>query len=337
VKQTFVAQRVALASLGVLLVSACGLAAPAGPSNPAPIPTLPSPARAGAAPVRGRAAVPGPATGDAPGRIRIGSTSSTEQLLLAELYAQVIEADGHPVERTLNLGQREVVEPALEAGQLDLYPEYLADLLAFVEQGGPGSSDPDEAHQRLRTILGPEGIIVLDYAPAVHTTGFVVSRTTAERYHLARLSDLPSVAGQLVLGGSPECPRQPRCMRGLQKTYGITFREFRPLTGGAADTVQALLGNQVDVAMLPTTDAAIALYGLVPLQDDQHLQLAENVAPVVRLDVLRHAPELKHLTASVSAKLTTPELAQLNKQVEFEQGDIQTVAAAWLRSKGLVP
>lgn len=266
----------------------------------------------------------------------MGSTNFSEQIILAELYGQVLEANGYTVERRLNLGNREIVFPALSSGQIDMYAEYLAHALAFVDKDAAGSSNPAEAHRLLGAALAPMNISVLDYAPAVDTTGFVVTRATAARYNLTKLSDLQAVAGDLRLGGPPECPQRPFCILGLERVYGVRFKEFRALDAGGPLTVQALVGNEVEVAVLFTTDAQITARDLVLLEGDRGLQEADNVAPVVRTEILNRAPDLATLANSVSRQLTTAELTELNRQVGIDRQDPRNAAAAWLRAKGLV-
>jgi osmoprotectant transport system substrate-binding protein len=268
----------------------------------------------------------------------VGSTNFPEQVILAELYGQALQAAGYPIERRLNLGSREIVAPALESGQIDLYAEYLATMLAFVTRNETrGSTDPAATRASLQEALKPKGITVLDYAPAVDTNGYVVTRATADRYRLAKLSDVAPMGSQLVLGGPPECPQRPFCQPGLQQTYGITFKEFKALDAGGPLTVAALDANQVDVGVLFTTDAAIASRGFVLLADDKHLQLADNVAPVVRDDLLsKVGDDFRTTINNVSAKITTEELTNLNKQVGIDRKEPRDVAGAWLKEKGLV-
>jgi osmoprotectant transport system substrate-binding protein len=270
--------------------------------------------------------------------VRIGSTNFAEQLVLAELYAHALEANGYRVERQLGLGSRESVEPALEANRIDLYPEYLATLLAYVSRGATrGSSDAGETHAALRQALEPRGISVLDFAPAVNTNGFVVTRQTADRLKLSRLSDLAPVSEQLILGGSSECPIRPFCLVGLRDVYGIRFRDYRILDTGGPLTVAALDSGQVDVGVLFTTDPIIRSRQYVLLADDRNLQLADNVAPVVRMDLIKKAPNsFAGLLNAVSAKLTTDELTRLNSLVALEGQEPRVAAAAWLQANGLL-
>jgi osmoprotectant transport system substrate-binding protein len=136
---------------------------------------------------------------------------------------------------------------------------------------------------------------VLDFAPnAIDANGYVVTKPTADKYKLVKMSDLQPVAGELVLGGPPECPTRPFCLIGLQNTYNLKFKDFKSLDAGGPLTVAALdagsANGGVDVGLLFTTDPAIAIKNYVLLEDDKHLQLADNIAPVVRNDILARAP-----------------------------------------------
>jgi osmoprotectant transport system substrate-binding protein len=285
----------------------------------------------------GRQSAAGSGSGGKP-TVRIGSTNFTEQLIVAELYGQVLEANGYTVERRLNLGNREIVAPALESGQIDMVPEYLATYLTYVTKDkSKASTDPVATRRNLQEALAPRHLTVLDHAPAVDTNGFVVTKETAGKYKAARLSDLTAVAGQLVLGAPPECPDRPFCIPGLRQVYGITFKDFKALDAGGPLTVAALEGRQVDVALLFTTDAVIAAKGLVLLQDDKRLQLADNIAPVVRDDLLAKVPaDFRSLIDGVTAKITTEEITGLNRKVGLDKQDPRAVAGDWLRQKGLV-
>jgi osmoprotectant transport system substrate-binding protein len=284
------------------------------------------------------AATTGGASGAAKPSVRVGSTNFAEQQIVAELYAQALEAGGYPIERRLNLGSREIVAPALESGQIDLYPEYLATYVTYLTKDqSKASADPAATHRNLQEALRPRNLTVLDFAPAVDVNGFVVTKATAERYKLAKLSDLAAQSSQLVLGGPPECPTREFCLLGLRQTYGVQFKDFKALDAGGPLTVAALEANQVDVAVLFTTDAIIDAKGFVLLQDDKRLQLADNLAPVVRNELLNKAPaDFRTRLNGVSPKLTTSELTSLNRQVGIDKREPRTVAAAWLKAKGIV-
>lgn len=144
-----------------------------------------------------------------------------------------------------------------------------------------------------------------------------------------------SLASTLVLGGPPECPQRPFCAIGLEKTYGLTFKEFKPLDVGGPITVEAVKNGQVDVGLLFTSDPAIAANGFVLLEDDRQLQLADNLVPVLRQAVLDATPAIADLLNGWMAKLTQGALTDLNKQVSVDQEDPADVVKAWLEANGL--
>lgn len=144
-----------------------------------------------------------------------------------------------------------------------------------------------------------------------------------------------TLASTLVLGGPPECPQRPFCAVGLEETYGLTFKEFKPLDVGGPITVEAVKNGQVDVGLLFTSDPSIAANGFVLLADDKQLQLADNLVPVLRQEVLDATPAIADLLNAWMARLTQEALTDLNKQVSVDQKDPKDVAAAWLSAGGL--
>ena len=272
--------------------------------------------------------------------VKVGSTNFYEQGILGELYAQILENSGYTVERKFNLGNREIVEPALESGQIDLDGEYLATLLSFVDKTAKATTDPKETAKLLQTALSAKKLTVLDAAAATDQNGFVVTKDTATKYNLKKLSDIAANAqGLLVLGGPPECPSptRPFCIPGLKSTYGITFKDFKPLDAGGPLTVAALDGKQIDVGLLFTSDPTIVAKSFVLLEDDKHLQLSDNIAPVIRDDLLaKDDGTIKKLLNSISAKLSQDELNGMNKQVAVDKMDPKDVAKAWLKKQGLI-
>lgn len=289
-----------------LVASACGGSTSGGGANASPKPT-----------------------------VKIGSFNFAESIVLGEIYAQALEANGYTIERKFNLGNRAIVFPALEKGDLDIVPEYLATVLRFVDKDAKGSSDPKEAAKQLQDAVKAKSLTVLDFAQAVDENAFVVTKATADKYKLKKTSDVAANAqGQLVLGGPPECPTRPFCKLGLEGTYGIKLKDFKPLDAGGPLTVAALDGNQVDLALLFSSDAVISVKGFVVLEDDKHLQLADNVAPLVRNAVV--SDDLKKVLNAVSAKLTTDELIAINRANGVDKKDASVVAKDWLKKQGIV-
>jgi osmoprotectant transport system substrate-binding protein len=270
--------------------------------------------------------------------ISVASFDFPESTVLAEIYAQALEAAGFRVDRELGLGPRELVEPALQRGLVELVPEYAGSALTFVTLGGaPPTSDPEATNRALAEALAPRGITALDPAPAQDQNGFAVTRATATRYGLQTISDLAPVASSLTFGGPVECPRRPLCLQGLESTYGLSFEDFVALDASGPLTAAALAGGQVDVALMFTTDGQIAQNDFVPLQDDLGLQPAENVTPVVRTDtVQRFGPRLVDVLNAVSAELTEGALRELNAQVGFQHIEPAEAARAWLLAHGFL-
>ena len=158
------------------------------------------------------------------GSYKVGSTNFGEQEIVAELYAQVIESAGGKVDRKFKLGNREVVEPALEKGDIDLYPEYVGSYTSFLNKDATVPTDVTAAVAQLKTLADAKGVVLGAAAPAEDKNGFVVTAATATKYKLVKTSDLAKVKDTLTLGGPPECPQRPYCAIGLQKTYGLTIK-----------------------------------------------------------------------------------------------------------------
>jgi osmoprotectant transport system substrate-binding protein len=267
--------------------------------------------------------------------ITIGTFNFAESAVVGELYAQALEAAGVPVVRAFDLGTRELVEPALQRGLVDLVPEYGGSLLSFLT-GEPSSADAAEVQRSLGDALAERGLTALTPAPAQDRNVVVVTAATARRYGLRDVSDLARVAGRLAVGGPPECPDRPLCLQGLASTYGLTFRRFVPLDESGPVTAGALIAGQVQVAVMFGSDGAIAANGLVVLRDDRGLQPAEHVTPVVRTTVLdRFGPVVAEVVDRVSAALTTTQLQKLNEAVTVRRRSPPAVAAEWLASNGL--
>ncbi len=270
--------------------------------------------------------------------ITVASMNFPESGILAELYAQVLAARGLPVERIPDLGSREVVEPALEADAVDLVPEYLGTAVTFLSGGRQvATADPAKNHADLIRLFAARGITVAAYAPAQDQNGFAVSRATATARHLVRLSDLRPIAGQLVLGGPAECAERMLCRKGLERVYGLKFKQFIPIASRAV-TADALADGEIDVGLMNTTDAYLAANNLVLLTDDRKLQPADNVVPVVRTEIVRrYGQRFIDALNAVSALLTTPDLVALNRQATLGGRPAADVAHQWLASHHLVP
>jgi osmoprotectant transport system substrate-binding protein len=279
----------------------------------------------------------GTARGSAGGKgvIVVGvSGAFAENQIVAEMYAQVLEDAGYTVERQLDLRSREISQNALESGQIDLKPEYLSSLLLFLDRNAEGSSVPANVADQDAQLLEPRGITLLTPSPAQDSNVFVANAKTAEQFNLTTMSSLVPVAGQLTLGGPPECPQRPFCMTGMRSVYGMLFDDFVPLDAGGPQTVAALNNDAVQIGLLFSTDPSIDRNGFVPLVDDKHLQNAENLTPVIRSEKLNR--EVRRLLDAVSARLSTARMTELVGNVVIGGQSVAIVAGAFLTANGLL-
>jgi osmoprotectant transport system substrate-binding protein len=288
-------------------------------------------ALAGCSPSGGR----GRAPGGGKGTIVVGvSGAFAESRIVAEMYAQVLEHAGYPVERQFDLPSRELSENALESGQIDLKPEYLSSLLLYLDPNAQASNDPRPVASQDSRLLRQRGITLLRPSPAQDTNEFVATFETARHYRLRTLSSLALAAGQLRIGASPECPQRPYCLPGLKRVYGIVFDDFEPLDVGGPETVAALKDGDVQIGELFSTDPTIRRNGFVPLVDDKHLQNAENITPGIRSERLNH--EIRTLLDAVSASLTSEKVTQLVGKVILHGQGVAAVARGFLTANGLL-
>jgi osmoprotectant transport system substrate-binding protein len=268
------------------------------------------------------------------GGIRVASFDFAESVLLAEMYAQVIESTGAPVIRLGVVGPREIIAPALEQDRIDAVPEYLGSLRRHL---GADDSEPDTATALadLDDRLAGRGLSVLDAAPAENKNEFAVTAEFADREDLSRISDLAPLAAGLRFGGTAECPDRALCLVGLEEVYGLRFAAV-VAHQGSTFMAEALRREEIDVGQMFSTDAALVTFDLVVLDDDRSLQPAENIVPVVRSDAIEQwGPEVAEALNAMSRALTTRELRFLNVKVANDV-PVETVARDWLATRGLV-
>jgi osmoprotectant transport system substrate-binding protein len=275
--------------------------------------------------------------------VKIGSDGFDEARVMAEIYAQALEANGYTVDRAgIGLGGRAVLAPAIESGQIDLQPEYIGSRLGH--EGGTPTGDSAANQSALRDVLAAKGLTVLDYTPAIDTNAFVVRPETAAQFELTKMSDTAAVQDQLRWGLARDCPTNILCGKpgGALEQYGITQETIAGATLLAAcDTpmADALRNGTIHVAELCSTQPDILVNGWVVLEDDKMTQPADNVAPIVRNDLLARVDRasFEKILNDVSALIDTPTLARLYKEVNVDHRDARDVAADWLRDNGFIP
>ena len=265
--------------------------------------------------------------------VTVGSFNFPESVILAEIYAQALEGADIPVERQLDIGARELIYPELESGSIDLLPEYVGSALA-VQFGGEPTADVEATLEALNGELESVGLTALEPAEAQDKNVFVVSEDFANENDVSSIGDLAE-AGDVVMGGPPECEDRSTCFAGIVDTYGLDNLSFQTIQETPI-RVESLANGEIDVALLFSTDPTIEERGFVVLEDDQGVVAAENVVPVVRQEVVdAYGEELTGVLNEVSAALTTEALLQMNGQANAGD-DPADIAGTWLEENGLL-
>jgi len=280
-------------------------------------------------------AAEGDAAPDGP-PIRIGAQDFGESAILAEIYGQVLEAEGYEVEQVSVGGFRDVLLAAFENGEVNLSPEYAASMLEFLnENAGEATGDADETVELLQAQLDELGLVALTPAPAVDTNAFVVTQETSEAQGLTKLSDLPADGGDLTLGAPQDCETNPFCIPGLQRVYGVDLSgDFVPLEAGLV--ADALAAGEIQVGVLFSTSGRIADEGWVLLEDDEGMLAADNVTPVISAELEEaYGDELVTLLDEISAAIDTATLTELNKRFDIDKEDADVIAADFIEEAGL--
>lgn len=270
----------------------------------------------------------------AAGTVVVGSNNFAESTLLADLYGEALKAKGVKVSYQHNIGSRETSYGLIKNGSVTLLPEYNGALLAYLD----AKAAPKTVEETTRAIEAKlDGkLTLLKPSPAQNKDSVTVNAKTAQRYGLtaeSSIGDLRDIAGDLVIGGSPEFQTRHQGLRGLTTVYGVEFKSFKALDAGGPLTLAALRENTVQAADVFTTDPAIAKEKLVVLKDPKNLFGFQNVQPLVREGEL--PPEGVEALDAVSAKLDTATLRELDARVQLEKKDPLDVAKEWLRSAGL--
>ncbi|MCX4445243.1 ABC transporter substrate-binding protein [Streptomyces sp. NBC_01789] len=274
--------------------------------------------------------------------LTIGSAGFTESDLLAQMYALLLGRAGYST-KIISVTNREIYEPALENGQIDVVPEYaatFADWLNAKEHGADatpvGSPDLAATMKALRALAAPRGLTVLDPGKAVDQNAFAVTAAYARAHHLKTLSDLGRSGLPVRLAAGDECVQRPYCAPGLKKTYGIDITAADPKGVGTTQAKQAVQSGRDQMVLTTTTDATLDDFGLVLLADDKHLQNADYLVPVVNRS--RAGGEgVRKALGKLNTVLTTADLARLNEQVDSWRRLPEDVARAYLRSEHLIP
>jgi osmoprotectant transport system substrate-binding protein len=262
--------------------------------------------------------------------ISVGSAAFGENVILAEVYAQALEANDVKVTRNLQIGEREVYLKALEEGSIDLIPEYTGNLLSAYDTDSTATSS-DDVYSALGAAL-PEGFEVLDESPAEDKDSYNVTKEYSESNGVTSLSDLK---GKTVrVGGGAVLGEREYGIPGLKDVYGADASLVTIEDQGGPNTVKALLDGQVDMANIYTTTPSILDNGFVTLEDPENLIKAQNVVPLVKTAKMN--ADITSVLDKVSAALTTEDLTEMNRRNQGdEKAEPAAIAADWLKEKAL--
>jgi len=273
--------------------------------------------------------------GNAGGVIKVGSKDFTEQFILGEMYALVLENSGFKVERQLNLGGTPVAQAGLESGEIDLYPEYTGTgLLTVLKQ--PANSNQEQVYKTVAKGYKERfNLVWLQPAPMNNTQALAMTQEDAQKFNMQTISDMVAEASNLTVIGTPEFEVREDGLPGLERVYGdFQFKKYIPADPGLR--YQALMNNQADVAEAFGTDGEISAFNLVLLKDDKRLFPPYQVAPVVRQETLDANPNLREVLNTLAPKLTDETMRRLNYEVSSKQREPAEVAEEFLTQSGLL-
>ncbi len=283
----------------------------------------------------------GSSESESKGELVVGSAGFTEINIMAEMYAALLQDAGYDA-TVQTVQNRELYEPALESGDIDVVPDYAATMTEFLNRkvNGPdaavvATSDVETTVAALQELAEPLGLTALEPAQAVDQNAFVVSQDFATQNNLKTLSDLGASGLTVSLAAGEECATRPFCQLGLEQTYGIKISRIDPLGVATVPTKQSVQEGRNQLGLALTTDGTLEDFGLVVLEDDKGLQLADNLIPIVNTEQAG-AEDIATALNQLADVLTTEDLAAMNKRVDSDREREADVAQSYLEEKGLL-
>ena len=274
-------------------------------------------------------------TGSTDAAIKVGSKDFTEEFILGEMYASVLENSGLKVERKLNLGGTPVAQAGIQRGQIDLYPEYTGTaLLTVLKQ--PVNSDRKQVFETVsKSYKEKFNLVWLDPAPMNNTQALAMTQEGAKKYGIKTISDMVAKGSQLTIVSTPEFQAREDGLPGIKRVYGnFNLKKLIPVDAGLR--YQALTKGEADVAEAFATDGEIKAFNLVLLKDDKGLFPPYQVAPVVRQTALDAKPAIRDALNTLSPKLTDDTMRRLNYEVDAKKREPAEVAKEFLVQEGLL-
>lgn len=282
--------------------------------------------------------------GQAGGELTVGGATFTEMTIMQEMYRALLEDAGYTVDIS-SAENREIYAQALEAGEIDVVPEYAATMAEYLNAqiNGPdapsespvATNDATETVEAMRPLAEERGLLVLEPAEAANQNGFAVTQEFADENGVSTLSELGELGEPIVLAAVEECPDRPFCQPGLEETYGLEITEVLPLGFGSPQTKEAVADGEAQLGLVGTTDGTLDDFGLVLLEDDKQLQQADNLVPVVNAETAGDETIASTLN-QLADVLTTEDLATLNGRVDAQRELPEDVARSYLEENGLL-
>ena len=260
--------------------------------------------------------------------IVVGSQAYYSNEIIAEIYAQALEAAGFDVEKQLSIGQRDAYMPDVESGDIDVFPEYTGSLLEYISDDDIDVTSPDDVYAALQDAL-PESLTALDFAEATDQDSYTVLKSFAEENGLTTIGDLSKVTSQVTIGAAPEFEQRPYSPAAAKEVYGVDLA----FSATGPTTLESLLAGQIQVADIYTADPAFETEEIVALEDPENLIISSNVVPIVSSDI---ADDVSDVLNAISAKLTGEELVALNVLSTVEEQSSADIAKKWLADNDLV-
>ena len=268
-------------------------------------------------------------------RARIRPAAGHRADLIGELYRQALAANGYNVTVRKNIGSTEVVDQALQRGDIQAYPEYLGVAATVVAGEDVAGKSAAETYRIARDFYASRGQTLSQQTPFENVDAIATTRYFAQRERLRTIADLRRLA-HFTLGARPEFENRSQGLAGMQRVYGLTNARFRPLAIGAQ--YNALDEGDVDVANVFSTDGQLDTGDYKVLQDPQRLFGYQHVALVIDKDKLGRlgGDRFMRIIDNVNQRLTTDQMIAMNRAVAIEKADVSTVTARFLRQNGLL-
>jgi osmoprotectant transport system substrate-binding protein len=273
------------------------------------------------------------------GTVHISGQNFTEAEIVADMYAAVLQKAGYTPDVKL-VDTRDVYMKDFPEN-VDVVPEYTGAIVEFLNGTYNGAnakpitvSDAQKSIDKAKPLLDKKGATLLNPSEATDTNAFFVSKDYSEQNDVTTLSDLKGKS--VVLAAAPDCKGRLDCEGGLSSTYGIDITKILPLGYASTQTYDSVIKGESQLGETSTTDGTLESQGLVLLPDDQHIQPAQNLVPMVSTDFLQAHPDVADPLNNLMSALTTDALTQLNAQVAVDRAKPEDVAQQWLSDNGLL-